>query len=81
MTGLCIAAGEMIPNGYGVAYHEYERDVAVCYPIPVNLVVGLWRVILVRLKIGFGHNAVARAYDRGHRDGARQLKDRIEEII
>jgi hypothetical protein len=34
--------GEMIPPYYGLAYHDYSRDQAICYPLVINLIVILW---------------------------------------
>lgn len=30
---------EMAPWGYGLAYREFNMNVAVCYPVPLNLVI------------------------------------------
>lgn len=38
-----ILEGGIIPKGYGVAYWETMRRVAVCYPIPLNVIVALWK--------------------------------------
>lgn len=43
VTGIFIAEGGEIPSGYGIAYYEPHRDVAVCYPLPLNLIIGAWR--------------------------------------
>ena len=63
---------DMTPDWYGTAYHVYDRDERVCYLLPFNLVVGLWHLIRVRMKIGFGRVAVSRAYERGVRDGKQE---------
>lgn len=48
------AVGGVIPDGYGFAYRETTRFVEVFYPIPLNIIVGFWRnVILGRLEMGF----------------------------
>lgn len=41
-----ISPFEQLPRFYGVAYTEFNRDIGVCYPIPLNIVVGLWRKLL-----------------------------------
>lgn len=41
-----IREGEKYPRGYGLAYIRYWLDEAVCYPIPLNVLVAL----LYRLK-------------------------------
>jgi hypothetical protein len=38
-----ISPGEMIPRFYGIAYHRWDLNVAVCYPLFINLIVMLWR--------------------------------------
>ena len=30
--------GERYPRGYGMAWLDFERNAAVCYPIPLNVV-------------------------------------------
>lgn len=40
-----IDEGELMPNGYGVAYVDYCRRQAVCYPIGLNAVIGVCRAI------------------------------------
>jgi hypothetical protein len=30
--------GERYPRGYGMAWLDYQRNAAVCYPIPLNVV-------------------------------------------
>lgn len=30
--------GERYPRGYGMAWLDYDRNAAVCYPIPFNVV-------------------------------------------
>lgn len=38
-TRQAIQYGAKIPFGYGIAYRDFAMDVAICYPIPINLVV------------------------------------------
>jgi hypothetical protein len=38
MTGLEVAAGEIIPRGWGLWYREVYCDVYVLLPIPFNIV-------------------------------------------
>lgn len=33
--------GECIPRGYGIAYWEYDRNVAIAYPVPFNKIAGV----------------------------------------
>lgn len=44
-----------IPDGWGVAWHDFARATAVCYPIGLNLVARVlyhlyWRLVLRRLR-------------------------------
>ncbi len=50
-TGIEITEGALIPKGYGIAYWETGRDVAVCYPLPFNFVVSTARAIYRRLVV------------------------------
>jgi hypothetical protein len=47
--------GEELPVGYGIAWYEYHRAVAICAPIPLNFVLGWARRIWFRLKQGPRH--------------------------
>jgi hypothetical protein len=38
-----VSESQMLPAFYGVAYHDYERNQTICYPLFINLVVILWR--------------------------------------
>lgn len=40
VMGLDVAAGYRLPWGWGVGYRRITRDEAVCFPIPLNLLVG-----------------------------------------
>lgn len=37
-----IKQGEMLRPFYGLAYWDYQRNVGVCYPLGVNLIVILY---------------------------------------
>lgn len=41
-----VQEGGLIPSWYGIAYYEETRPVAVCYRIPLNLVIGGWRALV-----------------------------------
>lgn len=43
-----LEGGRLYP-GWGVAYLDHYRAVAVCYPIPINLIVRAWRWVYQRL--------------------------------
>jgi len=50
-----VKEGGIIPRWYGFAYHDFNRDVKVFMPVPINLIVVGWRwfrwTIVRRLKI------------------------------
>ena len=43
---------ECTPDWYGVAWVDMSRNIGVCYPIPVNFIMGWGRCFLVILKRG-----------------------------
>lgn len=67
ITGLQLAQGEMIPRWYGIAYYSPYSDHAICYPIPVNLIVRWLRNLLWAMKRG-KEDALSEAYRRGRTD-------------
>lgn len=87
-----IEEGQMIPKFYGVAYRDYDTLYAICYPIPLNIFMGLWNKILIWFK--HGHKLYENGYTKGHSEGKRLgreyafnqykkmiLRDKLEEII
>ena len=38
-----IVRGQPIPYGYGVAHHEFFNNHFIAYPIPLNLIIQLFR--------------------------------------
>jgi len=47
-------AAETPPMGYGVAYHDFYRQCAICYPIPLNLLIGVLRRLYLWMERGIG---------------------------
>lgn len=88
-----VQIGEVMPRGYGLAYREWERDVAVFYPIPFNLIVRLIRELYYRIRIGICKtkiehmilSALKREFDLGYEagkdEGIRQSKDLYDRIL
>lgn len=65
-----VEEGGMIPKGYGVAWVKYDTCHAVCYPIPLNLLLGFLRHWYFRLAQGkIWHT---RGYSRGLSAGLTQ---------
>jgi hypothetical protein len=65
-----VRALDVIPRGYGVAYRAWDRDGAVCYPIPLNWLVRWARGAMIWLRFperATRYEAANRAaYDRGY---------------
>lgn len=47
--------GQMIPRGYGIAWYLPERkyNSTVCYPIPLNSILGFFRLVYFIVRGGF----------------------------
>ena len=62
--------GEILPTGYGVAWHDWQCNRAVCYPIPLNVVVGIARAFYFWLRYDYRKSPIfgAEAYYQGYRD-------------
>ena len=76
--------GEMLPRWHGVAYHDYQADREICYPIPFNFVVRAWHHFTywwtMVMKIGkWMPDPMAWAYARGKSDGKGELA--VEALI
>ena len=62
--------GEMTPNWYGVAYHNYCNRITFAYPIPINFLVR-WKESF-RWWLKAGRSLVTEEiYCRGYSDGRR----------
>lgn len=62
-----INGGMIIPKFYGIAYHDFDKNTAILYPIPLNLLVGLWIRLMAYLKRGYRS-----AYDMGFKRGLKE---------
>jgi hypothetical protein len=71
-SGHFIREGDRIPNGYGIAYYEAERDAAVIMPIPLNLIVGAWRSFKWHLKCPPWRMTELKAKQRAYQEGYKQ---------
>lgn len=73
---------EPLPPGYGIAWRRYETDTAVCYPIPLNILLGWLRAAWFWMRTGAWvkrwDNALSEAYWRGRCDGKQAVFDEIE---
>ena len=41
---------ETLPRGYGLAWRDWERHGAICYPIPLNWIISIMRAVWLWLK-------------------------------
>lgn len=91
------AEGARIPFWWGVSYLSWESDRAICYPIPLNLLIrwsrDLYYWIKATRRFGWRDNQVIDAYARGEdagkiegytlgvKDGRNQILYLIEEKL
>ncbi|HDY68572.1 MAG TPA: hypothetical protein ENH85_12375 [Candidatus Scalindua sp.] len=66
--------GEKMPRWYGVAY--YTEHIGVCYPVPLNLLVGLIRKLWYWMVRGISPSKIdkqiSHAYQEGMLEGYKQ---------
>ena len=73
-----VEEGEWRPAWYGVAYFDYATNYAVCYPIPLNIVVRVYRIVQYFLLWLLGtapwlKDPWKRTYERGRMDGKEEM--------
>ena len=61
-----VLEGGFIPKGYGIAYREQNTFIAVAYPIPLNLIIGLARKAWFGLRNGSWYRT---GFDEGYSKG------------
>ena len=61
--------GVMSPRFYGLAYYDFRCRVSVCYPIPLNVIVRIWRNIARAVKRGLVKDKMSADYNRGYSKG------------
>ena len=67
---------EAMPKYYGLAWHEYYRNIAVCMPIPLNVIAYILRNVYLWMT-WFGKNdLLSQAYAKGRDDGHKE-NDRV----
>lgn len=68
-----INKGEMLPPFYGVAWQDWYGDVAVCLPVPLNLIAAIGRSIWIFMRHGHRHVPMSPrdAYYQGKNDALR----------
>ena len=75
----CIAEGERLPPGYGVAWYDYDRDCAVCMVVPLNVIAGGMRAAYRWLRFPPWRRSInfKREYIRGWNDAMREELRRL----
>ena len=64
--------GSILPRGYGVAWHLWEKDACVAMPIPINLFAGMARGWWFWLKRGFFRSSYGPRYASAMESARRQ---------
>jgi hypothetical protein len=85
IPALKIREGDRVPEGYGIAYPANNQYAWICYPIPINIIAGLWKrfVDFVRFPFMKGsviHEIRKESYRQGWSDGSRSARLMNEEI-
>lgn len=86
-----IPEGGYLPDGYGIAWRDWDRHGAACMPIPLNVIAGwgrrLWIELRHGLRVGVDRQArelfaaEQRGYARGYHLGRRhEAADSAREI-
>jgi len=62
-------AGEEIPRWYGLAWRDYNRDVGICYPMPLHFIFGWARLLWLWFRfhsVPTRWDTIRQAYEAGH---------------
>lgn len=67
-----VSEGEVMPEWYGVAWHENYERVTVCAPVPLNLAIAACRGVWHWMRWGYKPVRISprEAYAQGRRDAA-----------
>jgi hypothetical protein len=71
-----IQHGQVIPFFYGIAWKDWVSNEAVCYPVPVNMLVAVSRSFFIWMKHGFLTRACdgREAFNQGMVEGLRMAE-------
>jgi hypothetical protein len=78
----CLTEGEEMPRFYGLAYYDSSR--AVCYPIPLNLIINYGRKLWYRIKapsLSEMERKLREAYLEGRSEGIRFMKEKARKDL
>lgn len=80
-----IRDSDTIPRGYGFSYYDYASRYVICYPIPINLIIQIWRSLRRILVMGFYTQdrilKINSEYWRGFDDGVKAKNDVSEDLL
>jgi hypothetical protein len=86
-----VEEGGYFPRGYGLAYRDCNRQGAICYPVPLNLLVRYWRDFWFWLQCANGVDSSYRerielqawqsGYRCGHDDAQMTMKAILREFF
>jgi len=81
--------GEPTPKWYGLAYRDFDRDVRIFYPIPINIFVTLYMKVRAGFKWGFANFVLGKeefggrlykdGFKSGYDKGAKAVWDSVNE--
>lgn len=84
-----IEEGEMLPTGYGISWYRYDCRLAVCYPVPLNIIIGKIRQFYIYLRKGtkwendrertIAHKAHQRGYYIGYATQTKNLDEAMKQ--
>jgi len=60
--------GQQTPKCYGLAYFKHDAGYAVCYPIPINILIRVW----LKLKYGLFKIGIEDIYEQAFNQGWQQ---------
>ena len=62
-----VKQGEIIPAWYGLSWHSYERNEALCIVMPFNIIASVFRSIYIWMRHGYKpvHSNPRDAYHQG----------------
>ena len=53
---------QLLPVGYGIAYWYEHKQIAVCYPIPINIIVVFFRNLWFKIASAGSHDKISMLY-------------------
>ena len=69
-----IGEGELLPKGYGLAYRCDWSYISICYPIPLNIIVRLYREIYYIVEKGLFKSRYEKDVEKWFSFGFKEVK-------